>query len=775
MKLPTAIVTALAATLLAAQPGHAQATPRKAIPIAPPGEPTNVPDVGDRPLTSNAEQDLFNYASLVYEKGYHDLAIEQFAKYLKQHPGGTNAEAAWFRLGESHLKQRKHEEAKDCYLEVVKKFKRGPYVPPSSYRLASLYYNENAWSTAEPFFALAHTTTKRPEIRISSVYYRARCLANMKKFKEAIEAYTTAAAQKENNPYREASLLALGRLETDRGNHEVAYRHFKALTTESVRPAVKGEALVKAGLLAQKLNKIGESRELLNQALDLKGADEWKPEAQFHLIEAYYAEENYAAVVKAYRTGVFPLTNDLKPKMYLLVGNALRRLNKSSEAVDLYLNIEQYFPTSPEMLEAGYRKLLCFLKLKTPRLADYAADYVDRARMRDPEHLYIDLALLLQGEALYNDEDFARAADAYGEIRIDNIPEDVRASMLYKWGWSHAESGRPTQAITALTRFIDDYPEDIRFPKAVAKRGLSYKAVEDLTAAERDFNRLLKDYPQAPASEVAYQQLALIKGQQRDFRGLIDAYEGLLKNFPQSKATGEAHFWIGWAHFEERNFKKAIPALEKARKMEASSFFEQASRQLVLANYMLQDVAATRLEVEIVYDSAKPVAIPDQVIAWLGVRLFEQNDMKGAEKYLARASTPEDPGQTKSVVWRMLGEARLRQNDNEDAIVAFDHYLNTRQPNEARARVLNEKAKALIGLQDYASALTVVEEGLELQQQGRVNAQLCLTWGDIALSEKKWEEALKRLVRPAFIFDDEEITPVALEKSAYAHEQLGES
>ena len=47
-----------------------------------------------------------------------------------------------------------------------------------------------------------------------------------------------------------------------------------------------------------------------------------------------------------------------------------------------------------------------------------------------------------------------------------------------------------------------------------------------------------------------------------------------------------------------------------------------------------------------------------------------------------------------------------------------------------------------------------------------------LAWGDVALGRKDYDAAVKRLIRPSYVFVDDAITPLALDKTIYAHEML---
>ena len=88
---------------------------------------------------------------------------------------------------------------------------------------------------------------------------------------------------------------------------------------------------------------------------------------------------------------------------------------------------------------------------------------------------------------------------------------------------------------------------------------------------------------------------------------------------------------------------------------------------------------------------------------------------------------------------------------------------------------IDDEAAAAHGATPAKSFMTLeLPDGsrLTLQPQSRVYGMLCLLWGEIALRQKHYEQAIQRLIKPTYAIEDEQITPQALLKSAHAHEQL---
>ncbi len=162
--------------------------------------------------------------------------------------------------------------------------------------------------------------------------------------------------------------------------------------------------------------------------------------------------------------------------MLLMVGKAYREEKRLSSAIDVYQSIEDQFPSSEEAFEGAYRKLFCFLSSKDPNLPGYVDHFIAKYENRHLGHKYFDMANLMKAESLFADGSYGAAATTYGRIDVDRIPDDVRASAMYKGAWAFAENGNHAQAVGLFSQFIDRYPEDGRAATALAKRGLSYPA-----------------------------------------------------------------------------------------------------------------------------------------------------------------------------------------------------------------------------------------------------------------------------------------------------------
>jgi tetratricopeptide (TPR) repeat protein len=210
---------------------------------------------------------------------------------------------------------------------------------------------------------------------------------------------------------------------------------------------------------------------------------------------------------------------------------------------------------------------------------------------------------------------------------------------------------------------------------------------------------------------------------------------------------------------------------------------------IIQAQYVQQNTEALQKAIDDYRKVNQNAAIPPTVLTWLGLKLYDQKLYPRCTQYLSLASTPDAPENTDPRVWSYLGMAFLETKDYESCVKATDHYLKTTPESAARARGLVTKGRALLGLNQFEAADAVVQEGLGFAKDGKPQALLLILQGDVlsAMGDKlaaegqaeaaqaKQGEAAAKFMIPSQFFDDEEVTPEALDKASQALQKAGQS
>lgn len=723
-------------------------------------------------------EDQLSYANLLFSHKQYAIAIRQYELFLKDLPESPNAASAAYRLGECYLQLKQPVQAKQAYEQMIKQFKTGLYTGAAAFRLATLYFNEKNFAKAIPYFELAKANIGNPGIELQSSYYRARCLELTDKKKEALVAYEQLLAtqgQGPENPFAEPSRMAIAHLYTELGDNAAALTAFKKVIAHSKDSAHLDEANARGGLIAAKLDKREESNQMLDKVLKSESGKTWKALAQIGLIFNYFSDGNYEAVIQTYNRGIYDAPADSRAQMLLLVAHAYRLTKQLKPAADVYGILERNYRERAEGIEGGYRRLQCLHLLGDGGLPVFAGRYIEQQRKIDPKSKFLDLALLMKAEWHFEHNEFAEAAKAYAEVRPANIPEEHHIARLYKLGWSQVEGGEPDKGIATLSEFLKKYPQDPLASSALAKRASAYQAAKDLNKALGDYQTLASQYSKSSELEFALQQIAVIQLELKDTPAMIAAFLDLLKRFPKTGAAAEANFWVGSGYVQQKQFQQAIAYLDQARKLDEKTYYEVATRRIILASYQLEKIDSLADETEAFLAEKRKLTIPVPIFTYLGIKLFENGQFERAARFLELSSTPASPEQTRPEVWDYLGRANLNLKRYDKAIAPLEFYLEFIQRPSLRAKTYVSKGTALLGLKKYDQATDDANEALRLQKEGRINATARMLLADIAFAKGDHESAARLYLIVSQLFVDPLITPLALHKASLAYEKSGQA
>ncbi len=750
------------------------------------------------------EQNLA-YADLLYSQKEYAKAARQYQIFIREDAASPNAQSGWFRLGECYLQVGQITDAKTTFDHIIKTFKTGAFVGSSAYRLAVLSFNAKDYPAAEKQFAIAAKELTAADAKHQAKYYHARSLQLNKKLDPALALYDEVIRSNPNmqeNPFLERSLLETARIFSDKGEKDKAGETFRKLASTAITTEVKEEAIVRGGMIAWELGKTEESEQLLDQAFRFPNTSPWKSLAQVGAIFNAFSRKDYRRVTAIYGSGALNTTiEEYRPKMLLIVGHSYRMTGEADAASRLYSLVESRYPDTEEGLEAGFRKLQILHETKNGALPSMANRFISKVSKTKPEHQFLDMAQLMKAEyhfaeaekgAARKDKRYAQtnyraAADAYGEVREQNVKEKFHSLRLYKRGWAYLEAGELQDGILSISRFIKRFPKDPMAPSALAKRGMTYQSVEDFEFALDDYDLIIKDYPDSSVLELAMQQKALIFAQKRDLPKMITAYEELLKRFPNTPGKAEATYWIGVGHYDLERFAKAIPALETARRLNPQAFTNRASIRIILAHYSLEQIPelteAARAYILSGADAGaltaaqkedKKIPVPKAVLEYLGKKLFTEKKYADSEFFLSHMSTPNSPQDTASDIWKLIADARIKTGKFEPAIQAYDFYLAAADKPAQRGYAYLERGKAQLAISKLANARESARECLKIVKQGRYNAEARILLGDVLMVEGALNDAAAEYLIVSEVFEDPEVTPLALTKAINVYQKLGD-
>ncbi|HSZ78971.1 MAG TPA: tetratricopeptide repeat protein [Chthoniobacterales bacterium] len=728
------------------------------------------PSQGPDSQTADPAKAELAIADGLYIRKLYDLAVPEYEKYLGEFLTDSGRASAMFRLADCYANLGQEEPALNTYRMLIDEVATGEFVGSAAFRLASREFDKKNFREAAGLYEKAYQNAKSPEIKLTARYYQAKCLELSGKKADASLAYDDVAKFAGKNPYRDAARLSLAYFSLENGQKQQALDLFSQLGDDAVKPAVKAEALTRAGILAADLKQKDKADQLFKAAIALNAEGKWKQIAELEQMKQQYEGDKFSQVLDSYAKSTNSMGDETRPSVMLLVANSYRQLGKHQKALDLYSQLIHIYPNSPEAYDGRYQRLVSLDALKDPTLVQEIDSYLATGPNRDRA----DKAKLLKAQTLFQQRRFEPSARLYLELTNSSLADPYKADCYYAAGFAFLQLNDNQSAIHAFTGLIDKFPKHRMTSKALLKRALLFQEAKNLPAAVNDFNKIIADYPASPEKETALLQKGLTLGQQADYQQMTAAFRQLLKEYPSGTGTAQANYWIGWAAFEAKRYEDAIAPLSKARESNPDEFAEKTTLRLILCYQNLHKKQETAKEVDdFIQKDPQRISMVLDVCRWLGSEFYSENNFELAAKYFGLMTKNMEPAKVDKSIWLNYAKSLNVLKNYQDAVAAVNHYLETATDPAERAQGFIVLSSAQLGAKDLDPATKSAEETLTLQPEGRLNAEGRMLLGDIESARGNYENAARSYMSVAVLYEDPEVTPRALQHAYEAFQKAG--
>jgi len=732
--------------------------PQQVIPRAEPVEDPNAIRLTPQGGVRDEAAEQLEKANSIYTRKMYDFAAMEYETFLKNFPGATGREAAFFRLGESYRALGEEKNAREAFSRLTSEFREGEFFGAGAYRLGEILFADSLYEPALQQFQAAMQHAGSDEVRLSAKYQAARCMDRLGRTAEAAALFREVAGVESNNPYRDYAKLALAGSLAASGNKKEALAGYESLASSQTLQALRAEAAVKAGALASELGDKTKAADYFDSVLAMKEGGQWRAVAMLGALRLYASTENHKKLTSISEEELGLLAGEYRAEAMAMIAAAHRESGSTPKALEYYNRLAKEFPKSASARRARFSRIVAMHELNDQKTrAELQAFLSDT---EDPNEK--DRGNLLLAELLFQEGNFAEAAKSYEAVLNSGLSPEFRKQAHYKKAWCLANTGDHADAVLAFTAFIDQYPDSEFVAPALAQRGFARQQLKEFQPAIADFEKVIADYPKAAERELSIQQRALILGQLEDYPAMKIAFLQLLKEYPQTKEAAQAEYWIGWADFEQKDYAEALAHLNRARELDPTAFGDRAGLRIALCYYYTENRAALQAEVS----KLRPEIVPVDVHRWLGLRSAQESDFASAEKSLDIVAKSGSADLESLIV---LAESQNALGKNKEAIKSVKIYLEKTKEPSAQSRGLLAIAEANRGLEEYDAALESVNEALRLQPEGRLNAAGRMTVGEIEFSRRDYDAAARAFMTVALLYEDPVITPRALYRGAESY------
>lgn len=754
----------------------------------------------DDALVVDREADLFAIAEHLYIQARQPgvdaqsrrLGLERaaalFGEIVRDFPKSANAPKAEYQQAVC-LEEIGEKAASEAVLEkVVKRPNGGEYAAAAAYRLATLASSRNLWEKAANYYSITVREARRADLRHDAIFRLARAHRQMGQKKEAEERLLSLLHEQNVAPaITNLALYDLAQLKTEQKNYAEAYSFFcNLLDREGVESSMRSTSTLQAARIASRLGKVEEAQAHYARLSSMPGMQKYAGEAQMETLLNLFKNKDYEGVIRTISSHYAQLEDPVREaRRAFIVAQSFMELRNYSRAGQWFEVAEQAQPRTALAAQAAFHRLLCAQQTNSGNFFTLAQRYLNTYAVAGQPTATLpinDQARLLYAKTMML-ADVQEASRQFEAINFDNIPEAVRAEALYLKAWCASQT-ESTDPLGTLDSFIEKYPDNIRMAEALALRGACYVKRNNIAAALKDFDRVIKDYPASPAYAMCWQHAAQACAA-KDPERMIYYYEGLIKCAKRGvkpAAIAVAHYNIARAQVE-KDPSAAIPHFREARTLNPEQYGAPVDLNLVHCYFKLKDADNLREALVVLErnNSATYHALPPAIPRWCGWMCFKSKRYLDADKYLsdAVARAPREKytaadGSEKErpvvepLVWKTLARSRLELRQYARGLEAAEHYVSMESHPYRKAEGMRDQAMLLIGLNRLEEARKLCEEAVALGIDGPIKSSLFICLGDSYYAAREFSEAAKYYGRTANVVSDKDLKPMALYKISNA-------
>jgi len=713
------------------------------------------PDQKEEALRVNPARDLFDLATLNYndakngedakkvERDYR-IAAKKFTQFLKTFPRDEKAIEAWYFLGMSQREIGESEVSRTSFKKAITKGKTGKFVEASALFLASDDYKAEKWRDAAKWFQIVSDTTKNEEIKQQSLYRRFLCFYKLEDKDEMLLSSKEVIAD-EDSPYSETARLALARLYRDSQSTKQAYEQF-VLLSKSKDSKIRAEATFQAALTAQTLGEKDLTKFWFRKTLSEEQSKDLKGKTQLVLMNLHYKDMQWQEVIDVFRIGNFELEKKTELQRLIMVAKSYDALGKEEEVTKLYEQIASLSPGSASSFDANYNLLVRDHKKAANNFLNNAESFLTTYATTKGKNPKVHSIRLLLAEGYYAAKDYKKAISEYRLLDLSLIDKSNALGVHYHVAKSQLFLKNEKEALDAIAEFI------AKFPKAAQATQLRLDRAELLNAAGRegeavgDYKIILQNTTDQRMKKSLILRLASLYQEQEKWEEFVGMQEQILQ-LPASdqKARASANFWLGWNQLRLKNGAIAEPFLRKARALDSKTFASKVSPVLVRNAFKAEDLNLLEDEINLARQDSPDTKLPSAILQWLGATLIKSGEEKRGWPFLHEGLSDESTT-AKPLVWKLYTKASLGLKKYAEALRGAKAILELEENPYRKAEALYFKSQAHNGLKQFDEARLAASDALNLRPAGALDIQLRMFAGDIDITAKKPEAAIRHYI-----------------------------
>lgn len=739
------------------------------------------PALGEDPIQA---KERMQFADGLYARGMYKLCIEEYEGLLKEHPSLEKADVVNFRLGESYRELGDYVTAERYFRTVYTRFPKSELRLRAGFRRAELFMKIGQYDSAVALFKVVLEDKPSEEVASATYYLMGESLLQAKKPGEAQKAFEQVISAYPDSAFYSYALLKDGQLIVSQSEDAAAPK----------RDAAEQRAL-----------------ELFGKAIEKPASDRIAAEAWFQVAELHFRRGGYEESARAYHTlrekfpndtraeearlqaawaahnaGLYADGRDIaievlngadhgghnRAEWLYLKANCDRQLMKNDEAVEDYAVLLREFPDSRFANPSRYE-----LALTHFRSGSFEQAIAEAQRIAPEGDIRKDVYWLLAES--YGALDRQEEAVQYYRLLARDFPQSNRAAdALYRLGHHLQQTGQYQEAASQFTALVTAFPDGKLAPQALYASAYCFSKVDMQAEAVRDWTSLITRYADSEFVEPSLYQKAMGEIRlERDDEALATLRE-LLKRYPKTEYAAEAHYWQGMLLREDERPADAEAEFRTALTLQPRP---ELAREI---HYYLAGVLHEQKEFEEAAQLFQPLLdspikekFSPELCRWLSeYRLEEKQYDEAIAAAQVLVERRIDPAWTQAG-WTLIGRALRAQQKIQDARQAFTKALATPVSTPFAAEAALRLGEIALSEKSYDDADAYLRKAATLADDDAsvgIRARAYAGLGRASKARSKLADASRYYMSVAILYDDPELVPECLYEAAKLFSEIGD-
>jgi len=471
-----------------------------------------------------AERALVQLGELYFDRGRYGQAVQTSRQMLDSYPHSEYVDKAYMRLALTHQATGDLDRAVPAFLGVPES---SPLYARARLGGGHSLLNGGKYTEAARVLEAGLSRANEDVQRASFNYLLGRAYGGQGEFSEAVTRFSAAFEFPLGPELEEALRFSRGNAAFAVAQYALAEEDFSWIVEHVRVPSKVRSARDALALVYLKQSRGGEAvRTLAEMAADTQDQAE-QAVILSRVMDLYYEEDNYAETIAVARQ-LIDLEFDDEPtpgqayrrkeKAYFLIGDAFARLDRSSEAAEIFQKALGLYPASV-----------------------FAPDM----------HLTLGVHYFDQGE-------LDRAKQVFADLSKTELDRDHRLMVPFYLANTHYSLREFADARASFELLLRQYPQAHAVPDILFGLAESHYQLGEFELAIGYYQRILAEYPRDTTADHSQYNMAWCLIELKREADAMAAFAGLLECYPHSELAPSAQFTLADDAYNRGAYEEAM-------------------------------------------------------------------------------------------------------------------------------------------------------------------------------------------------------------------------